>query len=175
MTTLTISTSMTTAPNIPPAMQTLLDAVAASARRAGVFAGVVVQPGTVVCDAKASAAPAQYRITFEGGPQGGKVYAEVTTADRWLSHSIEADLLNTGDKLEELIDEELVELGAAPLHAKVEHFRNDAKLFVFRSALPMSPSHAEEHASAMLAARALLAYEACFSKLGDMSVGGTQE
>jgi len=144
-----------------PSIPNHLAAVAAKARASGLFAAVEVHPHGVVCEAKASAAPAQYRVTFEGS----RWYVEVTTADRWLSHSIEADLLNTGDHLEELVDEELVELGATPLKAKVEHFRNDDKLFVFRSPLPGGDA----------AAMALLAYEACFSRLGDMSAGAGED
>lgn len=158
---------MTTPPSTPPAnaLHAMLNAVARQAREAGVFAGVEVRLSGptqgVVCEAKGSAAPAHYRLTLEGG----RLYVEFTTPDRWLSHSIEADLLNTGDKLEDLIDEEIVELGGTPLHAKVEHFRNDEKLFVFRSPLPPG------NASAEAAARILLAYEACFQRLGDVGAG----
>lgn len=144
-----------------PSIATHLASIAAKARSSGLFGSVEVRPHSVVCEAKASAAPAQYRVTVEGS----RWYVEVTTADRWLSHSIEADLLNTGDHLEDLVDEELVELGATPLKAKVEHFRNDEKLFVFRSLLP----------GADAATTTLLAYEACFSRLGDMSAGGDEE
>jgi hypothetical protein len=160
--------------NTPPSSKTLgplFEAVAKRAKESGVFGAVEIGPRGVVCDAKASAAPAQYRITAEDG----KLYAEVTTADRWLSHSIEADLLNTGDSLGELIDEELVELGALPLHAppanpKVDHFRNDAKLFVFRSLIPSATA-----ARPAEVALVLLAYEACFAKLGDMSAGESDD
>ncbi len=144
-----------------PSISNHITAVAAKARASGLFAAVEIHPHGVVCEAKASAAPAQYRVTVEGS----RWYVEVTTADRWLSHSIEADLLNTGDHLEDLVDEELVELGATPLKSKVEHFRNDDKLFVFRSPLP----------GADTAAMALLAYEACFSRLGDMSAGAGED
>jgi hypothetical protein len=152
---------VTTMSTHSPSIAANLAAVASKARASGLFAAVAVLPHSVVCEAKASAAPAQYRVTVEGS----RWYVEVTTADRWLSHSIEADLLNTGDHLEDLVDEELVELGATPLKAKVEHFRNDEKMFVFRSLLPGGDA----------AATALLAYEACFSRLGDMSAGGDEE
>lgn len=97
-------------------------------------------------------------------------------ADRWLSHSIEADLLNTGDKMEDLLEEELVELRVR--HAgrelgglSVEHFRSEDKLFTFRSRLPGAASDlAPETISGCL-----LAYEACFRNLGDMAAGGGDE
>lgn len=151
-----------------PSHQELLNGVAEHARQAGVFAAVEVRPDAVVCEAKASAASAQYRVTIENG----HVYVELTTQDRWLSHSIEADLLNTGDKLEELIDEELIELGGAAIHAKVEHFRNDAKLFVFRSKLACKESTEPEPGdsrSVQAAFSAILAYEAAFRHLGEMN------
>lgn len=167
-----------TMPTSQSTVRPLLDAVAHAAREAGVFASIEVQPHAVVCHATASAAPAQYRLTHEQSGDANRLYVEVTTADRWLSHSIEADLLNTGDKLEELIDEELVELGAAPIHShaksKVEHFRNDSKLFVFRSLLPIQPEKAADAQAQKLACIALLAYEACFSELGDMHTDGDE-
>jgi hypothetical protein len=161
---------MTTPPPIPStkAQQAMFDAVARTARDAGVFGAVDVRTSGpiqgVVCEVRGSATPAHYRITSEGG----RLFVEFTTPDRWLSHSIEADLLNTGDKLEDLIDEELVDLGSAPWHAKVEHFRNADKLFVFRSPLPSKFVPTAEDVG-----RALLAYEACFGRLGD--VGGGSE
>lgn len=165
--------AMTDSHATTPALQKFLTAVAQRARQADVFAAVNVHAQAVVCDAKASAAPAQYRLTIEKQ----HVYVELTTADRWLSHSIEADLLNTGDKLEELIDEELVELGGSAIHARVEHFRNDAKRFVFRSRLPLGESASTplgDASSVEIASRALLAYESCFAALGDMSSPGEE-
>lgn len=87
-------------------------------------------------------------------------------ADRWLSESIETDLLHTGDKVEELLAEELAEQGFPTGHGlRIEHFRSDDLLFTFRSPLSLSPSAPD---AADAAARYLLAYEACFRNLGDM-------
>jgi hypothetical protein len=91
------------------------------------------------------------------------------TADRWLSQSIEQDLVHTGDKMDELVEEEMVDLGYSGPRLRVEHFRSEDKLFTFRSPLP-----AELSASADAAALALLGYEACFRRLGDME-GGDDE
>jgi hypothetical protein len=170
-----MTTTMTSQPATTSALRAFLAAVAQVARDAGVFAGVEVLPAGVVCEARGSAAAAQYRVSVEKG----RLYVELTTPDRWLSHSIEADLLNTGDKIEELVDEELVELGAAPIHVplgavRVEHYRNDAKLFVFRSALPSLASSECDLVSTEIASRMLLAYEACFRELGDMNAGGAE-
>ena len=51
----------------------------------------------------------------------------------WLSESIESDLMHSGDKLDELIEEELVDQGEEPGHISFEHFRSDDMLFTFRT------------------------------------------
>ncbi|MBK7405452.1 MAG: hypothetical protein IPJ41_12675 [Phycisphaerales bacterium] len=124
----------------------VLRAVAAEAGKAG----------------EGAAEPAEYRVEHDAQ---GKLWVSLVTANRWLSESIETDLLHTGDKIEELLDDELVEVGfdAGPL--KVEHFRSEDLLFTFRTAVPAE--HQDEAATASL--RCLLAYEACFRQLGDMS------
>lgn len=139
----------------------LLESIAGAARAAGVFGEVRVEPGRLVAAATAAAAPAEYRVEIEGG----KAVVGVFTADRWLSHSVEADLLHTGDDLEELLQDELDEVGLAKLGLKIDHFRNDEKLFTFRSVTGVRLD--DQHASKQLGA-ILLAYEACFRHLGDM-------
>jgi hypothetical protein len=143
---------------------TLLQAVAARAKDADVFASVLAQDGRLVCQARESAEEAFYRLEN----LDGVVTISLVTADRWLSESIEADLLHTGDKIEELVDEELVEQGFEDGPLKVEHFRSDDLLFTFRSRLPDSAT-AEDDAAVRRAAAVLLAYEAAFRELGDMS------
>jgi hypothetical protein len=142
---------------------TLFSAVADRLRAADVFDSV--EPGPPVsCRAKGSAAPAWYRL----GPDAGALWLTWATPDRWLSHSIEADLLNTGDKLEDLLEEEFAEFKLPWGRLRSEHFRSDDKEFVFRFPLPV---RAEELANAARAdefARSLLALEACFRPLGDM-------
>lgn len=132
------------------------------ARASGVFGTVAVKDGRLVCHAKAAAAPASYRLFLESG----KVWASLVMADRWLSESIETDLLHTGDKMEDLLAEELAEQGFPTGHSlHIEHFRSDDLLFTFRSPLPLNPA---DSAAADAATRYLLAYEACFRNLGDM-------
>ncbi len=144
----------------------LFHAVGASARVAGVFAGQgAIHAARLEFEAKDSAAPALYRVEVEGE----QVFVSLVMADRWLSHSIEADLLNTGDKMEDLLDEELAELGVKHLGRDVsglsiEHFRSEEKLFAFRSKLPGCVGEL----SAGTISGCLLAYEACFRNLGDM-------
>jgi hypothetical protein len=142
-----------------PVVQGFLEDVARRARESGVFGGVSVEGGRVACPALASAEPAEYRVDVEGS----RVFVSLVTSNRWLSESIEAELMHTGDKIEELLEEELVDQGYEG-HLTCQHYRSDDLLFTFRSELPLKP----ESAGAADAARCLLAYEACFRELGDM-------
>jgi hypothetical protein len=127
----------------------------------------------LVCTASASAAPAAYRVELG---EDGRVWVSLVTADRWLSQSIEADLVHTGDKLEDLREEELTDLAIAiPAAAGgvsrpvFEHFRSQDRLFTFRSPVPLKGIDAP--AAADVAALWLLGYEATFRRLGDMEAG----
>lgn len=142
----------------------LFESVRAAAAEAGVFASVSVEGGRVECEADGSAEPATYRVEADGG----RVWVSLVTADRWLSESIEADLMHTGDKLDELLGEELADLGYEGPDPSFEHYRSEDKLFTFRTpvcddAEPFSEDQAEK------ARQFLLGYEACFRQLGDMS------
>lgn len=142
----------------PPSFAALLVQVADRARAAGVFAAVQIIGEALSCEAKDSAAPAQYRLVEDAAA----LWVELVTADRWLSQSIEQDLVHTGDKLTDLLDEELVELGDKARRLPVEHFRSEDRLYTFRSSLPSLARDAQ------FAGTLLLAYEACFRRLGDM-------
>jgi hypothetical protein len=163
----------------------VLQRVAAAAEAAGVFGPVSVQDGALVCRAAGSAAPASYRLELIDG----RLWVSLVMADRWQSESIESDLMHSGDKLEELLDEELADLGyehgpgagSGPGSStgsgnagrpSVEHFRSDDKLFTFRSPVPVAwaiSGGGQSAAAASETARLwLLAYEACFRQLGDM-------
>lgn len=137
--------------------ETMLGRVKALAEKAGVFGPVRAEHGRLICPAPASGAPAEYRVS--PGPDAS-VWVELVTADRWLSESIETDLVHTGDKLNELLDEELADLDWTGAPATFEHFRSDDLLFTFRSKVP-SPT--PESVTTWL-----LAYEQCFRQLGDM-------
>jgi len=96
--------------------------------------------------------------------EGSGVYASWVSPDRYMSQSIEADLMWTGDDLGELIAEELADLGwTGPALGRIEHFRSEDKLFTFRSLIPDSQAMSAE---ALL--QVLLAFEAAFGQLGDM-------
>jgi hypothetical protein len=150
-----------------PNLSHLLKNVAQRAADAGVFGTVATTPTRVECAARAAAAPAWFRLDA----LGNDLWVSLVTPDRYLSQSIELDLVHTGDKLEDLLEEELVDLGFEDLGSgagtlRFEHFRSDDKLFTFRSKLPVDPASPK---ASEVAATCLLAYEACFRRLGDMA------
>jgi len=139
----------------------LIDSLAAAARAAGVFAAVDAQPGLLRCDAALVEEEAWYQVGPAGDHAGADcIWVGLYIADRWLSESVEADVLHQGDHFEDLLEEELIDQGYET-RLKVEHFRNDDKVFVFRSPVPADLPDAVR--------QTLLAYEACFRELGDMT------
>lgn len=153
----------------PSQFEEFLQAVAGIARRSGAFGNVRLEDGRLVCRARASGEPAFYRIEADEGA----LWVSLVMENRWLSESIEAGLMHSGDKLEELLEEELVDQGYDGKAPPVQHFRSDDLLFTFRSRLPFPPTEAASGAD--VAGRWLLAYERCFSQLGDMSAEETEE
>jgi hypothetical protein len=121
-------------------------------------------PTMLTAEALGSGMPAVYRLMWEDG----KLWVALQTKERYLSQSIEADLVHTGDKLSELIDEELAELGVSQPIGNVEHFRSQDKLYTFRSVVPLRSVDAE---AGQVAATYVRAYEAAFRNLGDMQAG----
>ena len=142
---------------VDPILESLREFATASGR----FANVELVNGTLRCRARDIESEAWYLVEISDDG----IAVLLVTPDRWLSESIEADLMHSGDDLEELLEEELVDLGVSLLPAepiKVEHFRSDDRLYTFRSSIP---SGSDEET--ML--KWLLAYEAAFIELGDMS------
>ncbi len=151
------------------AFESLIEAVAERVKQADVFEDVQSESAGLHCQARDAESEAFYQV-LDDADQPSTVWVGLFTSDRWLSESIEADLLHTGDKMEDLLDEELVELGydAGPL--PIEHFRDDAKVYVFRSSLKVNSQDAcTDPADIDRVVKVLLAYEACFRQLGDMS------
>ncbi|MEM8739602.1 MAG: hypothetical protein AAGG38_14160 [Planctomycetota bacterium] len=150
----------------------ILEKLAERARAAGVFASVEVVDGKLKAHAQRVEEPCWYQVgPWEEHDGGYRVWAGLYTPDRWLSGSIEADLVHTGDKYEDLLEEELIDQGLDERHA-VEHFRDDEKVFVFRSARPAeSAAVLSDAAWVERVYKTLLAYEACFRELGDMTPG----
>ena len=142
----------------------LFERVRQRADDAGVFGSCEVRDGMLVCEAKEAAEDAFYRLELDGG----RLWVALVMADRWQSESIESDLMHTGDKLEELLEEELVDLGYDGKVPGFEHFRSDDMLFTFRTPVP---ADAADASATEIATMFLLGYEACFRQLGDMSGG----
>ncbi len=152
-------------------LETLFRTIKPKLEECSLFAAVRIELelNRICCDALASAELAFYSIQRD---DPSSLYVALQTPARYLSQSIEADLMFTGDKLEDLLHEELVDQGydaATPHHFwKVEHFRSEAKLYTFRSLLPVAPASWATQPTAELAVIALKAYEAVFRPLGDM-------
>lgn len=132
----------------------------------GRFDAVAIEGDMLVAHASDAPDGAYYRI--EPGADG--VYVTWVSADRYLSQSIEQDLVFSGDDLDDMIDEELADTGyEGPRLAPMQHYRNDEKLFIFRSRTPIDAQPADPDAAGASLARFLLAYEAAIRQLGDMS------
>jgi hypothetical protein len=132
--------------------------------------GETKQDGDVlICHAIGTVEEAHYRVEVEED----RIWVSMVTKDRWLSESIEADLMNSGDKLEELIDDELADLGAADLPVSFEHFRSDDMFFTFRSPIEIPQAGLSEAAKST--SLMLLAYVACFEQLGDVGIGSDDD
>lgn len=144
-------------------MNDFLAAIQQIAEQSKRFARTEMQGETLRCDAKDAASPAWYIVDRDG--DGWAV--SLLTADRWLSESIEGDMLEGRDTAEELIDDELVEVGFEGRAQQVKHFRDDDKRYVFRSRIPGATASAGA-ADAARAALYLLSFEAAFANLGDM-------
>ncbi|MFZ4749154.1 MAG: hypothetical protein ACOYMM_01465 [Phycisphaerales bacterium] len=148
------------------AVNPILQSVLNEARARGVFSSIEVMPDRLRCHAKDCPEPAWYELE---GATDSSLVVRFATPDRWLSESIESDLMHFGDPLEELVEEELAELGWKGKVPTIRHFRDDAKLYTFENALPAGVT-----GDAALVAKFLFAYEAAFRALGDVG-GGDEE
>lgn len=149
------------------AFDAALSQLASRATASGLFGAVRVENGRLVCPAKNAAAPAAYRLDLINGT----MWLSMVTGDRWLSESVETDLMHNGDDLRDLLEDELVDQDSPITRLDYEHFRSDDKLFTFRSALPVAISAASDAKAIDAVYRCLLGYEACFRRLGDMDAG----
>ncbi len=140
----------------------IIESIANAAKNANVFGAIESSAATITLQAWNAAEPACYRVYLDGD----SAIVELATKDRWLSESIEAELVESGDKLDELIEDELVDLGYPEDSGAVafEHYRSDDLEFVFRS--KVVPMNGQDQSEACL--QWLLAYEQCFRQLGDM-------
>jgi hypothetical protein len=159
---------------VPVAARTLAAHVRSRVEGLGVFGAMADGEGLtlLVALAKEAAAPAEYRLEWDERKQC--VFVSLVMADRWLSESIESHLVEHGDKMEELLEDELVEVGYVDAGGgaieHIEHFRSDDKLFTFRAMVPLS-GRLDDAESVELTTRLVLGFEQCFRQLGDMEAG----
>lgn len=147
-------------------MTAMTDATATVRDRAhasGRFSSIEHEGARLRCRARDAAAEAWYVVDREGDAW----FVALHTADRWLSESIEGDMLEGRDSAEDLVDDELVEVGFPNRCGKVKHYRDDARTYVFRAEVPLAGiADAGEGVATFL-----LAFEAAFGQLGDMAGG----
>ena len=146
------------------ALAPVFDAALQPLKEADVFAEVTRTDTGVRCDAMHVEEECYYAAHTDSD---GNLLVGWYSPDRWVSGSIEGDLVHTGDKIDELLEEELVDLGLS-IKLPLDHYRDDDKIFVFhgRVELPSDPTQATD-----TLVKVLLAFQACFVELGDMAPG----
>ncbi|MDX2115929.1 MAG: hypothetical protein SFZ24_09990 [Planctomycetota bacterium] len=141
-----------------PAQSSAVQQLLPLVERSGSFGRAELRGGYVHALAKTNPAAA-----FRAGFDEKGAFVAWVCGERYVSQSIEADLMWTGDDLSELIAEAAVDHGySGPAFAQVEHYRDPDKLFTFLSRIPA----ASPDAPTLLAA--MLGYSAAFGELGDM-------
>ncbi|MCC6580737.1 MAG: hypothetical protein IT440_09865 [Phycisphaeraceae bacterium] len=147
--------------------QALYEEVGERVREAGVFGKVRRMDEALLCRAKQVDREATYQASV--AEEHDMVWVSLSTPDRWLSESIEAELMVRRDKIEELLEEELLDQGFDG-RLPVEHFRDEQKQYVFRSPVFL-PKGERLDGEAMVdrVTQVLQAYEATFRPLGGMS------
>jgi hypothetical protein len=96
-----------------PAVNPILASVLSHANARGVFSKIEALPDRLRCHAKDCPEPAWYELAATGDV----LTVRFATPDRWLSESIEGDMLEGRDTAEELVDDELVEV--TPLNIRL--------------------------------------------------------
>ncbi len=147
-------------------LKSLLEQVQARARDADVFDSVRISGPRLECRARGCESEAFFRVEPDDSDPA-QVWISFVTPDRWLSESIEADLEHTGDELEELVEEELADLGVEA-EVTYQHYRSEDRLFTFRTPVEVG-GMGDMRVAAEVAAAFLLAYEAAFRELGDVA------
>ena len=163
------SRSGTPASPPPEILRTLFVRVAELMKSGGEFSDIRCGE-SIEAAAPQAAAPATYSVRFDATT--GSIWVALEMADRWLSESIESQLVEFGDSMEELLEDELIECGypdagGTPI-LKVEHFRSDARLFTFRARVGTVAEPLDSPRNIQIVSRAIAAFETCFRQLGDM-------
>lgn len=141
-----------------PSLTTLADALG----RAPEFSGVTIDEASDLL--RLTPAGAACGAWYELHWRDGRPVMSLCTEDRWFSESIEADLMHTGDDLDQLLMEELEDRGLeidSASRPRVEHFRDQAMRYVFRATGASGWSSAQVEALAR-------GFAAVFAELGDL-------
>ncbi|CAN5692183.1 hypothetical protein BH11PLA1_BH11PLA1_02950 [soil metagenome] len=148
----------------------LLNAVAEMARASGAFESVEATPTEVVCAAQGPEDEAHYRLAFDA--IDASLRLALTTPARYLSQSIEQELVHTGDKLHDLLRDEMIDADhPAPAKLTFEHFRDPEKRYTFRVRVPAADAALDAAETARRVWLLLKAFEATFRELGGMKGG----
>ena len=148
------------------ASSAMYEQVAKRLRDGAVFDDVRWDDEALSCRARFVESETYYRVFMDR--EKPVVWVGLYSPDRWLSESIEADLMHLGDKIEELLEEELVDQGL-DFQLPIEHFRDEEMQYVFRSPVDLSSDESlSGQATVDRITRVLRAYEAAFGQLGDM-------
>lgn len=146
--------------------QALYEEVGDRVRKPDVFEKVRRTDERLICKAKGIEAEAYYSVEIPDAHD--RVGIALQTLDRWLSESIEAELMFQGEKIEDLLEEELADHGLER-RLDVQHFRDEQKRYTFRSEIAVPVEEVLDGPEMIdRVTRALLAYEATFRELGDM-------
>jgi hypothetical protein len=148
-------------PSTMPSDPILAAAFATASAHDG-FGSVESSIDCVRCSAKHAGAPAH----FELQRRGDVYWVRMVTSDRWLSESVEGQILE-GDPLDELLEEELADLGWRGTIGALKHFRDEQKVYVYEHQVPANNTHSAAESASMF----LIAYAKTFHELGDMSSG----
>jgi len=147
--------------------QSLFKQVSEQARKANAFANVELQDQAIICQAKTKDPETQafYKLDVI---EDNALQVGVYTLDRWLSESIETDLVEHKDDIADLLADEMYELGIDQ-GLPVFHCRDEQMQYVFLSQIPFLEGHAADSPAFVdYVCKVLLSYEATFSQLGDM-------
>ena len=149
--------------------QALFEEVAERLRHSDAFKKVRRTDDALKCTAKEVQTEPLY--TAEVPEPHDMVWVSLATPDRWLNESIEAALVYGNESIEDMLEEELLDQGFES-RLPVEHFRDEQKLYLFRSPVFMPKGEKlDEEPMINRVTQVMLAYEACFHQLGDMGPG----
>ena len=148
-------------------IESLLKQVCQKAKDADAFADVKLEDKQIICIAKAEDPETQafYKLNLA---DDGSLYVGIFTLDRWLSESIEADLVEHKDDIEELLADEMYELHIDE-GLPVKHFRDEQLQYVFQTLIPLPAGESFDSPDFVeYVGKVLLAYESTFNQLGDL-------